>query len=184
MGSNDGPELVIGLVGAVGCDLPLIADTFATALREVNYDAVSIRLSHLLHDLEPYARIAGVHDQEQYISGHMDAGNELRKNTTSDVMARLGVVRIRVARQRNGEDDENQPHPRSAYILNSLKRPEEVTKLREIYGGAFFLVSAYASRERRRDALAARIAKSKNLEMKECLWIARDSSRGMRSRAA
>lgn len=172
MAPNSGPELVIGLVGAVGCDLPLIADTFVTALREVNYDGVTIRLSHLLHDLEPYAHIAAVHDQEEYISGHMDAGNELRKRTTSDVMARLGVVRIRVARQRNGEEDENQPHPRSAYILNSLKRPEEVTKLREIYGGAFFLVSAYASRERRRDALAARIAKSKNLEMKECLWIA------------
>jgi cytidine deaminase len=172
MASNVGPELVIGLVGAVGCDLPLIADTFVTALREVNYNAVPIRLSHLLHDLEPFAHIADVHDQEEYISGHMDAGNELRKKTTSDVMSRLGVVRIRVARQRHGEDDENQPHPRGAYILNSLKRPEEVTKLREIYGGAFFLVSAYASRERRRDALAARIAKSKNLEMKECLWIA------------
>lgn len=46
-------------------------------------------------------------------------------------MARLGVVRIRIARQRNGEEDENQPHLRSAYILNSLKRPEEVTKLGE-----------------------------------------------------
>lgn len=172
MRSNSGPELVIGLVGAVGCDLPSIADTFVAALREVNYHAVPIRLSHLLHDLEPYAHIATVHDQEEYISGHMDAGNDLRKRTTSDVMARLGVVRIRIARQRDGEEDENQPHPRAAYILNSLKRPEEVTKLREIYGGAFLLVSAYASRERRREALAARIAKSKNLEMKECLWIA------------
>lgn len=173
MASNIGPELVIGLVGAVGCDLPLIADTFVTALREVNYDAVPFRLSHLLHDLEPYARIANIHDQEEYISGHMDAGNDLRKKTTNDVMARLGVVRIRIARQRDAEEDsENQPHPRAAYILNSLKRPEEVTKLREIYGGAFFLVSAYASRDRRRETLAARIAKSKNLEMKECLWMA------------
>src|SRR5438128_2063183 len=103
MAFDSGPELVIGLVGAVGCDLPVIADTFVTALREVNYEAVPIRLSHLLHDLEPYAKIADVHDQEEYISGHMDAGNELRKKTTNDVMARLGVVRIRIARQRNGE---------------------------------------------------------------------------------
>jgi cytidine deaminase len=173
MVSSSGPELVIGLVGAVGCDLPSIAETFVAALREVNYDGVPIRLSHLLHDLEPYTNIAGVHDQEDYISGHMNAGNDLREKTTSDVMARLGVVRIRIARQRDGEEDsENQPRPRTAYILNSLKRPEEVTKLREIYGRAFFLVSAYASRERRRDALAARIAKSKNLEMRECHWMA------------
>jgi len=168
-----GPELVIGLVGAVGCDLPMIADTFETALREVSYDAVPIRLSHLLHDVEPYAAIARLHDQQDYIAGHMDAGNDLRKKTTNDVMARLGVVRIRIARQREGdENSENQPRTRTAYILNSLKRPEEVTTLREIYGSAFFLVSAYASRERRRDALAARIAKSKNIEMRECLWMA------------
>ncbi|HYH10280.1 MAG TPA: anti-phage dCTP deaminase [Thermoanaerobaculia bacterium] len=173
MPSATGPELVIGLVGAVGCDLPAIAEAFATALRDINYDALPIRLSHLLHDLEPYAHLPGIHDQEDYISGHMDAGNELRKNTTNDVMARLAITRIRVARQREDEDEsEDMPRPRMAYVLNSLKRPEEVTKLREIYGGAFFLVSAYASRERRRDALASRLARSKNLDMRECIWRA------------
>jgi len=173
MPSTLGPELFIGFVGAVGCDLPAIADTFATALRDVNYNAVTIRLSHLLHDLQPYALLPSVHDQEDYISGHMDAGNDLRGKTTNDALARMALVRIRVARQRGESDEgEEQPRERTAYVLNSLKRPEEVTKLREIYGSAFFLVSAYASRERRRDALAARIAKSKNLEMGECIWLA------------
>jgi deoxycytidylate deaminase len=173
MTSIAGPELVIGLVGAVGCDLPTIAEAFVTALRDVNYDGVSIRLSHLLHDLQPYAHLPRIHDQEDSIAGHMDAGNDLRAKTTADVMARLAITRIRVARERVEKDEsENEPRPRVAYILNSLKRPEEVTKLREIYGGAFFLVSAYASRERRRDALASRIAKSKNLEMRECIWRA------------
>ncbi len=173
MPSTTGPELVIGLVGAVGCDLPAIADTFVTALRDVNYDGVSIRLSHLLHDLQPYAQLPGIHDQEEYIAGHMDAGNDLREKTSNDIMACLAIARIRVARQREDEEEsENQPRARAAYILNSLKRPEEVTKLRETYGSAFFVVSAYASRERRRDALAARIAKSKNLEMRECIWRA------------
>jgi hypothetical protein len=168
-----GPELVVGLVGAVGCDLPVIAESFEAALREVNYVGVPIRLSHLLHDLVPYAQLPNLHDQEEYIAGHMDAGNDLRKKTTPDVMALLGIARIRVARHREDEtDSDDQPLVRTAYILNSLKRPEEVTKLREIYGSAFFLVSAYASRERRRDALAARIAKSKNLEMRECVWRA------------
>lgn len=173
MPSANGPELVIGLVGAVGCDLPTIAESFEAALRGVNYTAVPIRLSHLLHDLVRYAHLFNLHDQEEYISGHMDAGNDLRKKTTTDVMALLGTARIRVARHRDDEpDSEGQPLGRTAYILNSLKRPEEVTRLREIYGSAFFLVSAYASRERRRDALAARIAKSKNLEMGECIWRA------------
>ena len=173
MPPTSGPELVIGLVGAVGCDLPAIADAFVAALRDVNYEGTAIRLSHLLHDLDAYAELPAIHDQEDSIARHMDAGNDLRTRTAKDVMARLGVARIRVARQRDGDDDsENQPRARTAYILNSLKRPEEVTKLREIYGSAFFLVSAYASRDRRRDALAARIAKSKNLEMRDCIWRA------------
>jgi len=172
MNSNAGPELVIGLVGAVGCDLPAIADMFVNAMKEVGYDAEPIRLSHLLHDLEPYKDIAAVHDQQDYIAGHMDAGNDLRGKTSNDVMALLGVVKIRITRQHDEVESDDQPRSRTAYILNSLKRPEEVAKLRQIYGGAFFLVSAYASRERRRDALAARIAKSKNLDMRECLSMA------------
>ena len=173
MPSTPGPELVIGLVGAVGCDLSAIAEAFDTALREVDYAGVVTRLSHLLHNFEPYAHLPHVHDQEEYISGHMDAGNDLREKTSNDVMALLAMTNIRVARQQDDiEESEDQPRERTAYILNSLKRPEEVTRLREVYGGAFFLVSAYASRERRRDALAARIAKSKNLEMRECLWQA------------
>jgi len=170
---SPGPELVIGLVGAVGCDLPNIAETFVAALREVNYDGIPIRLSHVLHYLQSYAHLPTIHDQEDYIAGHMDAGNDIRSKTSNDVMARLAIVRIRVERQREGQlDSENVPRPRTAYILNSLKRPEEVTRLRETFGSAFVLVSAYASRQRRREALAARIAKSKNLEMSECIWRA------------
>src|SRR5215212_3466801 len=99
MPSTAGPELVIGLVGAVGCDLPAIAEAFVTALRDVNYDAIPIRLSHLLQDLQPYAHLPTIQDQEDYISSHMNAGNELRDMTTKDVMARLAITRIRVARQ-------------------------------------------------------------------------------------
>jgi deoxycytidylate deaminase len=173
MPSSVGPELVIGLVGAVGCDLPTIAETFVTALREVNYDGVPIRLSHLLHDIDPYAHLPGIHDQEDFIAAHMDSGNDIRQKTTNDVMARLAIARIRVERQRDEQDEsDDQPRPRTAYILNSLKRPEEVTRLRETYGSAFILVSAYASRMRRGEALASRIAKSKNLEMRECVWRA------------
>jgi deoxycytidylate deaminase len=169
----NGPELVIGFVGAVGCDLPGIADSFITAFREVGYSAHPIRLSHRLHDLEPWAHLSTIYDQEEYIGGHMDAGNALREKTSQDVMARLGMAQIRILRQRDDlEDTENEPKPRTAYILNSLKRPEEVTALREVYGNAFLLVSAYASRDRRREALALRIARSRNEEMRECIWRA------------
>lgn len=170
---SSGPELIIGLVGAIGCDLPLIAASFDSALKEVGYASFEIRLSHLLHTLDRYSTLATLHDQESYIEQHMNAGDELRAATTNDVMARLAIARVRALRHVEGDaDSDNTPRPRTGYVLNSLKRPEEVTLLREVFGDSFLLVSAYASRERRRDALSSRIAKSKNVETHETSWIA------------
>jgi deoxycytidylate deaminase len=41
------------------------------------------------------------------------------------------------------------PLPRTAHFIVSLKRPEEVATLREIYGAGFFLVALSASRQQR-----------------------------------
>ena len=40
---------------------------------------------------EPWSHLSAIHDQEEYISGHMDAGNALREKAGQDVMARLGM---------------------------------------------------------------------------------------------
>lgn len=58
--------------------------------------------------------------------------------------------------------DDNRPKRptryRHAYILRSLKRPEEVNVLRKIYGPNFLLVAAHTPRELRVNRLAAQFA--------------------------
>ena len=76
-------------------------------------------------------------------------------------MAMLAVASIRNERRKKCEDPDLRL-PRTAYILRSLKRPEEVVTLRSIYSSSFILVSAYSRREDRVDNLAAKIASSHN----------------------
>jgi deoxycytidylate deaminase len=167
-----GTEIIFGIVGAAGTALPEICDSLKKALEKVSYHAHPIRLSHELHGLEPYADLSKILDQQEAINAYMDAGNELRQKTRSDVMALLGIAAIRVYRRDNGgglpEEAEDQPLPRTAYILNSLKRKEEVALLQEVYGKSFILISVFASRDKREIALAARIAKSRNVTADAC----------------
>src|SRR5206468_12511878 len=46
------------------------------------------------------------------------------------------------------------PINNTAYVISTVRRPEEVTTLRRIYGDGFFLVGANASREVRERYLA------------------------------
>ncbi|HKU21858.1 MAG TPA: deaminase, partial [Terriglobales bacterium] len=48
---------------------------------------------------------------------------------------------------RNGDP---QPRPKYAYIIRSLKRPEEVTAFRRVYRPGFYLVGVFATEEERR----------------------------------
>ena len=78
----------------------------------------------------------------------MDAGNKVREVTKrEDFLALAAVAEINALRPLiNGR---RTPRNRVAYILLSLKRPEEVTVLRDIYGPAFYLVGLYATEQER-----------------------------------
>ncbi|HEV2722090.1 MAG TPA: anti-phage dCTP deaminase, partial [Thermoanaerobaculia bacterium] len=172
----EGPELVIGLVGAIGTDLPWISDTLQQHLKSVGYSASEIRVSSLLRDLEPYAQLADIQDREAYYHGHMDAGNDLCDRLgRPDATALLAVLQIRSIREElnaaNGRDPA-EPLPRHAFIINSLKRKDEITALRSVYGDGFILLGAYASRERRLEMLSTRIGRSKNKEARDCRDVA------------
>lgn len=74
-------------------------------------------------------------------------------------MALLAVTAVR-AHRKSITGHEKEPAPAKAYILHSLKHPDEVATLRRIYGRAFHLIAAFSGREARVSALATRIAKS------------------------
>jgi cytidine deaminase len=160
----EGPELFFGLVGAIGTDLDQVADVLSEALRRVNYQPKVIRVSSLLHQVPKYR-----HLETQKFKSHfektreyMAAGSELRaKFGRGDALALLSVAKIRELRQKT-RGDVNNPAPgsRTAYILRSLKHPDEVATLRGIYGRAFSLISAYEPSASRLNNLSVKIASS------------------------
>ncbi|MGH9424596.1 MAG: hypothetical protein ACRD3J_31775, partial [Thermoanaerobaculia bacterium] len=172
----EGPELVIGLVGAIGTDLASVAESLQRHLNGAGYSSSEIRVSALLHDIEPYANLRGIQDKEAYYDEHMSAGNDLCKRfEREDAMALLAVLQLSTSR-----DDRNATHGahpsaplrRHAFIINSLKRKGEITALRSVYGDGFVLLGAYAARDIRIETLSARIARSQNKESRDCRHIA------------
>src|ERR1700730_4523529 len=156
------PELIFGVTGAIGVDLTLVCNVLKEILREVRYDdAEIIRLSDLLRSVQGNEGIP-VTPVDVRTKQLMDAGDSFRRILArGDAVALLGLPEIR-ARRKMITGDTQMPAPRKAYILHSLKRPEEVKALRRIYGRAFHLIAAFASRDVRVTTFAARIAESRH----------------------
>ncbi len=155
----DRPELFIGLVAAVGTDHTLLTEILEDALHTFGYQTRVIRLAQLLHAYQRYRKIPR-EPVDLYIRQHQKAGNEFRQITKSDdSMAVLGIGAIQEARMTaNGNKEEIIPN--CAYIIRSLKTPEEVKTLRSVYGKAFLLIGSSAPYELRRRFLAGKIAAS------------------------
>ena len=156
---SNGPELVFGLVGAVGADLDRLTDVLTEALASVGYKCQVIRLSSLLHEFKQWAGLANVPSEESRIEKHMDAGNEFREKINSgDALGVAAIGSIKAYRSKGSNSKE--PLKRQGYVLRSLKHPKEVETLRSVYGKGFVLVAGYSPRDVRLNNLAARLAES------------------------
>lgn len=156
----DKPEIFIGLVGAVGTELDRVSDYLSRSLEKFGYSTSVIRLASLLRALPRYKGLPTKYVDE-YIDSHMTAGDDFRQLCErADAVALLGVGEVIEERKEAGKQFGEVIGGR-AYIFRSLKNPEEVRTLREIYGASFYLVAAYSSYHARRAYLAKRIAESR-----------------------
>ncbi len=157
--SFDVNELFIGLVGPVGVDLETVNKVLSDHFNKFGYKTIPIRLSSLLHQIESYNYLKNLEGESEFdrIKKHMDAGTDIRTKTNhGDILALLAISNIKRCR------NDNKSEPKRVYILNSLKHPEEINRLRNTYGKAFFAISVYAPRSDRVDSIANRIANTKN----------------------
>ena len=166
--SIDGLELVFALAGPVGADLQEISRTLRDALKKCAYAEVEeISVGDLVRQIAARRTLEKADGspirlldapEEMRIASYMDAGNAIRRLSASPAaIASVAIAEIRGRRKRKG----NVP-ARRAYILRSLKRPEEAQLLRRVYGAGFFLIGVNLNRPARVDSLALRIAKSHN----------------------
>lgn len=158
------PEIIVGLVGAVGTDLYLIAELVGTILREFDYCVEEvISLSRLLDDVVREHPLPS-EPRELYIDRRMTAGNDLRRQLGhGEALAEFAIAEI-MRRRRAIQATDNlpaeEPPEAVAYILRSLKHRAEIALLREIYRERFVCISAHAPREERVKRLAGVIADS------------------------
>lgn len=159
-GVAEAPELFIAMVAATGANDDEVFRQLELGLKRFGYQCEPVRLSALLRQLFPDLPTAPV---DEYIEKHQTAGNELRASLgRADALALAAVAEVRAIREeRTGlAGNEQVPLARVAYLIRSLKTPEEVATLRDLYGDRFVLFSAYAERDTRVDHLARLIADS------------------------
>jgi cytidine deaminase len=172
--TSTGPELFIGLIGALGSPLDDVEAAICRALERVGYACDALRLTQGLQELGPEFEI-DADDEASRIEQLMDRGRNLRTAAGHGrPMAWIAAFMVRAAR---GSRDLTARH---AYILRSLKHRDEVAELRRIYGEYFIAVAVHAPRADRVDSLAQRFAEGRgrpdDKRMKAEELVARDEN--------
>lgn len=115
------PELVFGLIRALGSDLDIVREKLQEAIASVGYQSLTIRLSHLMKGIAkaPWSELKETFD-EGYLNSYMDAGNELRRKLgRGDALVLLGISALRQFREKNGADADS-ALSKQAYVFHSL----------------------------------------------------------------
>ncbi|MDT8389639.1 MAG: anti-phage dCTP deaminase [Lentisphaeria bacterium] len=144
-------ELVIGLIGTVGTDLAKVEEAIKKRLEHTGYEVISIRVSS---DIIPFiVDVSEAVTEAERISLLMDAGDEARKVSGDNSI--LATAAAALIGQKRGKDAEGHPQQRgkTAYIINSLKHPDEVHRLRQIYPLGFYVISVHCDHQLRLERL-------------------------------
>lgn len=144
------PELILGLVAAVGTPLDRVQTSLAAQVKRFGYQTEVLRLSEYANRFSlPTRAPAKSAGEAARIDAMMNRGNEARAKTgRADILALAAIADIRVKR---GSD--NRPLPGRAFVLRQLKRPEEVHLLRRTYGTGFILLGIFSPRAAREEHL-------------------------------
>lgn len=148
---DDSPEVVIGLVGAIGTNLDQIKVTINEMFKTYSYDVMDIRISsEIIKKFRP-TEIS----EENYININnlMTSGNELREKSKNNAILSMAAAAIISSHRDKENSGLPKPKSRKAYIIHSLKHPDEVNLLRDIYTNGFYLIGVYSDEERRKSYL-------------------------------
>lgn len=144
-------EIFIGLVGAVGTELEKVARILGDRLKVSGYSVEDVSISSIIIPQCTEVEQCCASDEYERISHLMNAGNKARMESGDNSILALGTAAW-ISSRREKEQDENESpkySPRKAYIIKSLKHPDEVVRFREIYPQGFYLVGVYSDEKRR-----------------------------------
>ena len=161
-------ELVIALAGPIGCGIGGVADALEDRLKERGYlEVIRIKLSEFLESAVADKLIAAPIPDDKKSTRYnryrklQEVGKELRRKTGNPaVLAEFAARQISLDRiKRKGQAHDASDGPivpsRIAYIIDQVKRPEEVTLLRALYRNLFYLAGVTRIYDRREAALVS-----------------------------
>ncbi len=148
-------ELVIAMVGAVASGVSYSANILADILKEsFKYEGEVIKVSKFIeHNCEKIGEVVLDANDSHRVKKLQNVGSKLREKFGSNYLAEKCIEYIN---QKRGSPS-SPPQPRRHFtIIDSLKNPQEVDRLRSVYGDNFWLIGIFAPdhvRERRLKSL-------------------------------
>ena len=133
-------ELLIGIVSAVGAESKRVIDSLENRIKGFGYDVKVIKVSGILPEYTGDS--SSEYDRIKHL---MNEGDRLRENDGNAILAAGVSQQIR--------DDRDSGKPKRAFIIDSLKHPDEVDFLRKVYGNGFYLLGIHADEKKRHSYL-------------------------------
>lgn len=151
-------ELFIAIVRPVGIPDTEFHEALSASLQGYGYQIQRIKLSALLaDDADRGGTPIPARPEHERLHALMDKGDgycrDLQEPAAVALMGIAEVQRLRTA-ARQGPTSPGRSPARVAYVLDSLKRPDEVVQLRRIYGDRLLLIALQAEESRRKTQLS------------------------------
>lgn len=155
-------ELVVALCGAIGSGASVVGEKIREILKGRSYSVRYVKLSDIIlkysddQDLQGPIDSLGVYQRYNVLQ---NAGNELRRNYSCDILAQLAIYNITLDRAAYDEEYGNGPEVevhqprRCATIIDSLKHPDEWKLLKTVYGKMFYLFGVLCPEDVRKNRL-------------------------------
>lgn len=151
----NGAELVFGLVYGVGTDSEKVVHLLKDFLLQFGYETHHFRISEYLRSLN-----LGIEFDDtspvNLMHALMNAGNQVRSNAKSNEILVLSAIKEILDRRTEDELGGRSASFNVAHVIRSLKRPEEVALLRQIYRPGFYLIAIAADDDEQESFLVKR----------------------------
>ena len=154
-------ELVIGVCGAVGCNLQDVVSELKDQFGAFSYEVNIVKVSSLIKELAAKHSDLATTELETIetldffarYTALQDLGNAIRDKFTDDALAIQAIKYISTNRQVKMNASGDATPPRTVYIVDQLKHPKEVELFRLTYRNAFFLVGVMSPQSARLEYL-------------------------------
>lgn len=151
------PELVIGIVGRIGVDTKAVTSWIRKELHALHYKSATIKITDFLKTKDFDFELEDNPVENRYTS-RIDACNSLRETSARNDFFVAYAIQSIIEKRAEFSGRNDIPAERAAYLIDQIKRPEEASALRSVYGQQFILISCHLPMNRREERLARLIA--------------------------